>query len=222
MSTIREFGKELRRPFETDSRCFDCVELYHGCNARPENPDSRCADYFPLPDVGVNGQTGQEVPPSRMGDRKEPRVRPATGAPVRVQVQPKNPPSRRRTPAEPKPIEQDPPESSQKTAPEPDAASTPAIGAPPRDPPANQPPKQTRQPSPAANPGPCGEWLCGCGASLRKRQRCCEICRLRRREETIRRRRSRERPSTAVYDVSGVPFTGPGTLSTPCGSGAHN
>ncbi|MCX5644377.1 MAG: hypothetical protein NTZ17_06790 [Phycisphaerae bacterium] len=75
MRAAPDFSKELQRAFEVDERCFDCVELYHGCNARPEAPDSRCADYFPLPDVGVNGRTGQEIPPSRMGDRKEPRIR---------------------------------------------------------------------------------------------------------------------------------------------------
>jgi len=196
--TTPEFGKELRRPFPVHENCYDCAEFYGpghgvpGCNAWPASKDFACLDFLRLPDVGVNGQTGQEIPPSRMGGRREPRIRSAASTPTRVQVQPKNPPI------------------------------PPAINAPPRDPSTGQPQKQTRQQSPAANPGPCGERLCGCGAPLRKRQRCCEICRLRRREETIRRRRSRERPSAAVSDVSGVPSTGPGTLSTPCGSGAHN
>jgi len=106
MRTFPDFGKELSRPFEVDQRCFDCAELYHGCNATPENPDAYCPDYLRLPDVGVNGKTGQEFPPSRMGDRKEPRIRSAAGAPVRVQVQPKNPPPRCQAPAEPEPIEQ--------------------------------------------------------------------------------------------------------------------
>ncbi len=176
-----DFGKELRRDFDVHKSCYDCSELYHGCNARPENPSSRCADYFPLPDVGVNGKTGQEIPPSRMGDRKEPRIRSTAGAPVRVQ--PENPPSRRPSPAKPEPVEQDPP-------------------------------VQPRQQSPAGNPGADGKRLCGCGAVLPKRRRCCEACRRQRREATIRRHRKREQPSAAVYDLSGVPFAGPGTPST--------
>ncbi|MCX5645911.1 MAG: hypothetical protein NTZ17_14720 [Phycisphaerae bacterium] len=94
MSRFPDFGKDLQRGFKLDERCFDCVELYAGCKARPENPALRCADYFPLPEVGVNGKTGQEIPPSRMGDRKEPRIRSSSGAPVRPQVQPEKPPAR--------------------------------------------------------------------------------------------------------------------------------
>jgi len=48
---LPDFGRELARPFEVDERCFDCAELYHGCYARPESPDTRCADYLRLPDV---------------------------------------------------------------------------------------------------------------------------------------------------------------------------
>jgi hypothetical protein len=76
-----EFGAELKRDFEVSAGCYDCVEFYDGCNARRADPNSRCLDYFPLPPVGVNGKTGQETPPLRMGDRKEPRIRSATPKP---------------------------------------------------------------------------------------------------------------------------------------------
>ena len=75
-----DFGKEMHRPFNVDERCYDCAEFYGpghgqpGCNAMPANPNARCLDYLRLPDVGVDGQTGQEIPPSRMGGRKEPRI----------------------------------------------------------------------------------------------------------------------------------------------------
>ncbi len=74
-----EFGKELRRPFEVCSRCYDCVEFYGeghgstGCNAWPAGKPFRCGDFYPLPPVGINGETGQHFPPSRMQGRKEPR-----------------------------------------------------------------------------------------------------------------------------------------------------
>lgn len=100
MNRLPDFGKELQRGFEVDERCFDCVELYAGCKARPENPDSRCADYFPLPDV-MPGTHGQVFPPSRMGDRKEPRVRLPNGAPARAQVQPEKPPASRQPQTKP-------------------------------------------------------------------------------------------------------------------------
>ena len=95
MKTFPDFGKELKRPFEVDERCFDCAELYHGCNARPESPDSRCLDYLPLPNVGVNGTTGQEIPPSRMGGRKEPRVWLPKGRTRQAQSQPEKLPASR-------------------------------------------------------------------------------------------------------------------------------
>ncbi len=60
------------------------------------------------------------------------------------------------------------------------------------------PPKQPRRPSPAANYGLGGERLCECGVKLPKRKRCCDNCRLRRREQTLHRRRSQERPLAAV------------------------
>jgi hypothetical protein len=92
MTTIQEFGKELQRPFKVDERCYDCVEFYGGCNAQPENRDTRCADYFRLPH-GMPAPCGQTFPSSRMNGRKEPRVRVAAGTPVQGQVQPKNPPA---------------------------------------------------------------------------------------------------------------------------------
>jgi hypothetical protein len=94
MKTFPDFGKELRRPFEVDARCYDCAEFYHGCNARPENPDARCGDRLRLPDV-MPGTCGQTLPPSRMQGRTEPRIRLAAAAPVQVEVQPKNPPASR-------------------------------------------------------------------------------------------------------------------------------
>jgi len=94
MKTFPDFGKELSRPFPVDQRCYDCAELCHGCNARPENPDTRCADYLHLPDV-MPGTCGQTLPPSRMQGCTEPRIRLAAAAPVQVEVQPKNPPASR-------------------------------------------------------------------------------------------------------------------------------
>jgi hypothetical protein len=79
MRTFPHFGSELSRPFEVDQRCFDCAELYHGCHAIPENPDVHCTDALRLPDVKA-GTTGQVFPPSRMGDRKEPRVHRGTAS----------------------------------------------------------------------------------------------------------------------------------------------
>ncbi len=166
MTAFPDFGKEIERPFTLDERCLDCVELYAGCNARPENPASRCADYFPLPDVGVNGKTGQEIPASRMGDRKQPRVR----------FKAKR------------------------------SDSTPVTLDEPHTRKGSRPPKQPRQLSPAAHPGPNGERLCTCGAVLRKRERCCGACRLQRRKETMQRRRTGDQRSTAVGSASDMPF----------------
>ncbi len=217
MHASPDFGRELRRPFNVDERCYDCAELYHGCNARPENPSSRCADYFPLPTVGVNGQTGQEIPPSRMGGRKDPRVRSATGGPTPAPAHTASPPAHRRTPAKPEPtpepVEQDPADSRQPAAPGPDSETPPAIDTPPSDRPAAQPTRKTHQPYPVALRGLAGERSCGCGAVLPKRKRCCERCRLQRREATMHRRRSQGKPSAAVYAVSGLPFTPTGTAS---------
>ncbi|MEN6336815.1 MAG: hypothetical protein ABFE01_21370, partial [Phycisphaerales bacterium] len=75
-SRFPDFGKELRRPFEVCEHCYDCVEFYGpghgevGCHAWPADRPFRCADYFPLPPVGIDGSTGQNFPPSRMGGRK--------------------------------------------------------------------------------------------------------------------------------------------------------
>ena len=74
MKTFPDFGKELSRPFKVDERCYGCAELCHGCTARPENPDKRYAEYLHLPDL-MPGTCGQTFPPSRMQNRKEPRIR---------------------------------------------------------------------------------------------------------------------------------------------------
>ena len=71
-----DFGKDLMRPFPVHENCHDCAEFYDGCKAWPESKTFRCADYLKLPDV-MPGTHGQVFPPSRMGDRKEPRVLPA-------------------------------------------------------------------------------------------------------------------------------------------------
>ncbi len=199
-----DFGKELQRPFEVHEACYACVEFYGpgrgvvGCNAWLASKAFNCADFLRLPDV-MPGTSGQVFPASRMGGRKEPRIRSVAGTVVRAPVQPENPPAdlRARAEPEPEPIEQDPPKTDRL-------------------------PKQPRRQSPAATPGPDGERLCGCGALLRKRQRCCGDCRLKRREETMNRRRHQNRPVVEVETVSGVPFFAPGTLSTQRRSGAHN
>ena len=95
------------------------------------------------------------------------------------------PPSRRRTPAHPAPDPID-----QTTIPEPPAPVLPQIE--PTD------VAQGRTPSPAARYGPDGERLCECGVALRKRQRCCEACRQKRRDETMLRRR---KPAAAPVGV---------------------
>jgi hypothetical protein len=196
MTAFPDFGKELRRPFEVDERCFDCAELYHGCNARRADPDGRCGDCLRLPDVGLNGATGQEIPPSRMGSREEPRVRLPNGSPVRAQEQREKPPAGKRTRAKPEPIEENPPAGSRQTAPGPDPSNPAAIDTPPRDPPSGQP--ATRQQSPAAVPGPDGQRSCTCGTLLRRRERCCAACRAQRRQDALNRYWSRTRPSTPV------------------------
>jgi hypothetical protein len=99
MMTAPEFGKELRRAFEVHENCYDCAEFYGPgrgvvvCNAWPASKAFNCADFLRLPDV-MPGTSGQVFPPSRMGDRKEPRIRSSSGAPVRPRVQPEKPPAR--------------------------------------------------------------------------------------------------------------------------------
>ena len=174
MNGFPDFGQGLRRSFEVDERCFDCAELYHGCQAHLENPGTHCRDYLHLPDVKP-GTCGQTIPLSRMNGRKEPRIRSAAGAPVRVQVQPKNPPSCRRTPAEPEPIEQPPVESSRQTASKPDTAP-PAVEVPREDSPTSRP----------REPGKPKARICGCGAALPKGKRLCDTCRTEARRRTKR------------------------------------
>jgi len=55
--------------------CYDCAEFYHTCAGWPASQEFGCGDFRRLPDVGVGGKTGQQVPPSRMGGRTQPRVR---------------------------------------------------------------------------------------------------------------------------------------------------
>jgi hypothetical protein len=59
-------------------------------------------------------------------------------------------------------------------------------------------PERPRRPSPAAQFGLDGRRLCGCGAPLPKRKRCCDLCRVRRRAETLRHHKSRKRVPAAV------------------------
>lgn len=75
MNAIR-FGTELARPFEVAEPCYDCAAFYDGCNAWPASiwPTSGpipCADFNRLPNVQ---SCGQVFPPSRMGERTEPRA----------------------------------------------------------------------------------------------------------------------------------------------------
>jgi len=74
MTRFPDFGNELKRPFEVHENCCDCAEFYDGCNAWPASKPWGCTDYLRLPDV-MPGTCGQVFPPSRMGDRKEPRIR---------------------------------------------------------------------------------------------------------------------------------------------------
>lgn len=70
------FGAELKRTNPTDHTCYDCAEFFFSCSGRPPDPNrkTKCRDARRLPDVGLNGQTGQEIPPSRMNGRNEPRL----------------------------------------------------------------------------------------------------------------------------------------------------
>jgi hypothetical protein len=188
-----DFGAELRRPFEVHECCYDCVEFYGGCNAWPAGKPFACADYHQLPDV-LPGTTGQMFPPSRMKGRKEPRARSGPA-----------------TPGKPAPIaEKDEEAESGSEGPAPtitQAAHVEAQG--------EQSPKQTRRPSPVACHGLNGEHLCECGAVLPKRKRCCDACRLKRRDEAIRRwHRSQQHSVAASDDGSTLPLARPGRAST--------
>jgi len=55
--------------------CDDCAEFYHTCEGWPQGKEFGCGDFHRLPDAGVGGKTGQQVPASRMGGRPQPRVR---------------------------------------------------------------------------------------------------------------------------------------------------
>lgn len=60
-----DFAKELKRPFIVHENCYDCAGLYDGCNGWRASRDFACRDFDRLPDVGIDGKTGQEFPPSR-------------------------------------------------------------------------------------------------------------------------------------------------------------
>jgi hypothetical protein len=79
-----------------------------------------------------------------------------------------------------------------------------------------------RTPSPAATPGPNGERLCGCGARLPKRKRCCDQCRQRRRQETLCRRRVRKPLPPASETASDMPVARPGRPAIEAVACAHN
>jgi hypothetical protein len=176
MHTFPDFDKDVRRPFAVHEDCYDCAEFYFGCNARPSNPPTRCKDYLRLPDV-MPGTYGQVFPPSRMGDRKEPRLCWTTA--------------------------KDKPEPTEKVR-------------------ATRPSKQTLTPSPAASCGLAGERLCGCGAALPKRRRCCDDCRRQRRDPTMSRRRSRKGLPVAVETDSIVAVALSGSPPNGAGSRAHS
>jgi hypothetical protein len=76
------------------------------------------------------------------------------------------------------------------------------------------PPRHTRRQSPMAKRGPNGERLCECGTVLPRRKRCCDDCRLDRREATMRQRGNRSRLSVVADANSDVPSTGPTGPST--------
>ena len=105
MNRFPDFGKELQRSFEVHENCYNCAEFYGpgrgvvGCNAWPAAKEFACADYLPLPNVGVNGKLGQEFPPSRMQGRKEPRVH---GGAEQAPCQPQG---RKQSPADSRPQE---------------------------------------------------------------------------------------------------------------------
>ena len=161
MNRSSDFSRELQRSFEVHENCYGCVEFYYGCNAWPESRTFACADYYPLPPVGVNGKTGQEIPPSRMNGRTEPGAH--------------------RDPAVPREL---------------DAALSATARRSSR-----RTAERSRRPSPVSVRGPAGEHLCQCGATIRKRQRCCGSCRLQRRQETLRNRGWQERTSRVTEPI---------------------
>jgi len=119
-------------------------------------------------------------------------------------------------------LEQPPfPASERQGRKEPRIRTGPVTGKAEPEPEHDRPVRPHRQ-SPAASYGADGERLCGCGAKLRKRQRCCADCRLQRRKEAFRQNRSRERSPAAVDAGSDMPAIGPGTLSTHARSGEHS
>lgn len=214
LTTHPDFGREVRRPFEVHENCYDCVEFYDGCNAWLASKEFHCADYNRLPDV-MPGTCGQVFPPSLMRGRKEPRARKERG----TVHQPAAIPADGEPQGRPGPVEGQPTESSRPLAPALNPADPPQGEVAPRT---ERSPRQPCRPSPIANRGLSGERLCACGALLRKRERCCEDCRQKRRQETMHRRRNQKGAFAGVDADSGVPFPAPQGASTYARSGAHS
>lgn len=78
--TAPAFGHEIERSFPVHPHCFDCVEFYAGCPAWPASRGFACREYSLLPVLGIDGQTGQMSPPSRMGGRISPQGLPPVSA----------------------------------------------------------------------------------------------------------------------------------------------
>jgi len=178
--TFPDFGKELRRPFAVDERCYDCAEFYDGCPARRENPDTYCLDYLGLPDV-MPGTTGQVFPPSRLQGRPPRLPRWRAGAYL-----------------VPRRVEQEPTERGRQPRPEPKAAP-PAVEASSPKPPASQPEQPNRT----------KVRICGCGVPLPKGRRLCDGCRTQNRRQTKReymRTYMEQRRSAVTTSDSDVPF----------------
>jgi len=62
---FHDFGRELKRPCILHDNCYDCAMFYDDCNGWRASRDFACQDCHRLPDVGIDGRTGQEFPPSR-------------------------------------------------------------------------------------------------------------------------------------------------------------
>ena len=112
MNRLPDFGKDLERGFEAHENCYDCATFYVGCQGWRASSGFDCRDFNRLPDVGIDGRHGQELPPSR----RRVLARPETG-----------------------PIEQAPPESNRQTTPCQSHADPPVIHRPPTDPPSSLP-----------------------------------------------------------------------------------
>jgi hypothetical protein len=164
MKRLPDFGKELRPDLGIHENCYDCTELYWGCPACHPSSVFECGDFRRLPDLRIDGKTGQEIPPSRTVGRNEPGQLPQTQTPTRGRPQPASTPARRQTPAKHKSdaSEAGPIETLRPTALE--SALRELQGEP-----AEQTPAQTRRRSPAASRGPSGARFWEGGAPVPKR-----------------------------------------------------